>query len=122
MIHLITKRLLVGLSFLSTLTHACTNVLVTPGASENGNAMIAYNADSGNLMGMLYHYPASSHKDDSEQKMRQVWNWDTAVYLGEIPEAKETFNVVGKMMKVLILCTRRRRVLLLVLFLFFIHF
>jgi dipeptidase len=65
--------------------------------------MIAYNADSGNLMGMLYHYPASKHSDadadadqgDTKKAMRKVWNWDTAVYLGEIPEAKETFNVVG---------------------------
>ena len=92
-------------------TNACTNVLVTPGASENQNAMIAYNADSANLMGLLYHYPASKPSDadasagddqgDNKKTMRKVWNWDTAVYLGEIPEAKETFNVVGKSLHVL---------------------
>lgn len=81
-------------AYLFTLTCACTNVLVTPSASENGDAMIAYNADSGNLMGMLYHYPASS--TTQEQTMRKVWNWDTAVFLGEIPEAMNTYNVVGK--------------------------
>jgi len=84
------------LSLLITLVisvNACTNLLVTPGASEKGDSMIAYNADSGNLMGMLYHYPASGMVSAST---RQIWNWDTGVYLGEIPEAEMTFNVVGK--------------------------
>jgi len=72
---------------------ACTNLLVTPGASEDGDAMIAYNADSGNLMGMLYHYPATTN--NSTTTKRKVWNWDTAVYLGEIEEAEVTYNVVG---------------------------
>lgn len=72
---------------------ACTNILVTPGASEDGNSMIAYNADSGNLMGMLYHYPAIS--GTAKGAKRKVYNWDTGVYLGEIPEANSTYNVVG---------------------------
>lgn len=79
-------------------TWACTNLLVTPSASATGDAMIAYNADSGNLMGQLYHYPATSSSGNEVkevEKMRKVWNWDTAEYLGEIPEAPETFNVVG---------------------------
>jgi Dipeptidase len=71
---------------------ACTNILITPGASKTGDPIIAYNADSGNLMGMLYHYPSSTHNATA---MRKIWNWDTGVYLGEIPEAKRTYNVVG---------------------------
>ena len=71
---------------------ACTNVLVTPSASVDGNPMVAYNADSGNLMGMLYHYPRSTNESGT---LRKVWNWDTAEYLGEIEEALETYNVVG---------------------------
>jgi dipeptidase len=55
--------------------------------------MIAYNADSGNLMGMLYHYPSLSNTD--ERTKRKVYNWDSGVYLGEIPEANSTYNVVG---------------------------
>jgi len=55
--------------------------------------MIAYNADSSTLLGLLYHYPASSgnHPD----KKRLVYCWDTGAYLGSIPEAASTFNVVG---------------------------
>lgn len=40
-------------------TKACTDFLVTPGASVDGSAMIAYNADDVGLKGVLYHYPAT---------------------------------------------------------------
>ena len=73
-------------------SQACTNILVTPGASEDGNSMIAYNADSGSLMGMLYHYPSQSNMANMKRK---IYNWDTGVYLGEIPETNSTYNVVG---------------------------
>ncbi len=56
--------------------------------------MIAYNADSGNLQGMLYHYSATN-SSESDATMRPVYNWDTGVYLGEITEALITYNVVG---------------------------
>jgi hypothetical protein len=55
---------------------ACTDVLVTPGASEDGSAMIAYNADSGALMGTLYHYPATEGRGG---EMRHVYDWDSGV-------------------------------------------
>ena len=91
---------------------SCTNVLVTPGASDDGNPMIAYNADSGALQGMLYHYPPTNYTnnnininnsnnnnndphDKNTTMMRKVWNWDTGVYLGEIQEVEITYNVVG---------------------------
>ena len=34
-----------------TMTMACTNILVSPGASEDGSTLLAYNADSGALYG-----------------------------------------------------------------------
>jgi dipeptidase len=81
---------------------SCTNVLVTPGASMDGNPMIAYNADSGGLQGMLYHYPPTSNDattattaTTTTANMRKVYSWDTGVYLGEIPESPITYNVVG---------------------------
>ena len=86
--------LVASIAFLSIPALACTNLLVTPGASENGDVMIAYNADSGNLMGSLYHYPARK-SNSSPPPARKVWNWDTAAYLGEIPDAEQTYNVVG---------------------------
>jgi len=54
--------------------------------------MIAYNADSPTLYGVLYHYPASSGKGGT---MRKVYDWDSGVFLGKIPEVNKTYNVVG---------------------------
>ncbi len=51
-------------------------------------------SDSGSLYGSLYHYPAATHTPGT---MRQIYDWDRGVYLGEIPEAAETYNVVGNM-------------------------
>jgi Peptidase family C69 len=55
---------------------ACTDILVTPEASNDGSAMIAYNADSGSLMGFLYHYPPTFGRGGQE---RQIYEWDTGV-------------------------------------------
>jgi len=41
----------------------CSNLLITPGATVDGSAMISYNADSGTLYGSLYHYPAGTHAE-----------------------------------------------------------
>lgn len=56
--------------------------------------MITYNADSADLYGVLYHYPAGIHPNGT---MRKVYDWDSGVYLGEIPEARVTYNVIGNM-------------------------
>ena len=77
----------------------CTDILVTPGASTDGTALISYNADSPTLYGVLYHYPAAENHHDDESSnattSRKVYDWDSGVYLGEIPEADTTYNVVG---------------------------
>lgn len=73
---------------------ACTNFLITPGASLDGSSMISYAADSHVLYGELYHYPAA---DYPEGAMREIIEWDTGKYLGSIPEVRHTYNVVGNM-------------------------
>jgi dipeptidase len=73
---------------------ACTNFIVTRGASKTGACIISYSADSHVLYGELYHYPAALHQAGDKRK---VYEWDSKKYLGEIPEAKETYNVVGNM-------------------------
>ena len=37
-----------------TRTDACTNIIVTPGASSDGSSMVSYAADSHMLYGELY--------------------------------------------------------------------
>jgi dipeptidase len=71
---------------------ACTNFLVTKGASTDGSTMISYAADSHLLYGELYFRPAKDHPKGS---MVQVYEWDTGKFLGEIPQVKHTYRVVG---------------------------
>jgi dipeptidase len=79
------------------LSSACTNLLITPGASTDGSAMIAYNADSPTLMGVLYHYPPS----ENAESPRKIYDWDSGRYLGEVDlneffkHSAVTYNVVG---------------------------
>jgi len=86
----------IGLIFsaLLRLSAACSNIVVSPGASADGSSIISYNADSGSLYGSLYHYPAGDHPAGT---MREIYDWDSGAYLGQIPEAAQTFNVVGNM-------------------------
>lgn len=71
---------------------ACTNFIVGCKASADGSVMTTYAADSYSLDGFLRYQPAADHKAGA---MRKVYDWDTNVYLGEIPQVAHTFNVVG---------------------------
>eukprot|EP00602_Paraphysomonas_sp_CaronLab_P009703 CAMPEP_0185024584 /NCGR_PEP_ID=MMETSP1103-20130426/7709_1 /TAXON_ID=36769 /ORGANISM="Paraphysomonas bandaiensis, Strain Caron Lab Isolate" /LENGTH=580 /DNA_ID=CAMNT_0027557599 /DNA_START=14 /DNA_END=1756 /DNA_ORIENTATION=+ len=79
---------------LAGLVDGCSNIIVSPGASADSSSMVAYNADSAALYGSLYHYPAADHPKNS---MRDIYDWDTGVYLGQIEEVEHTYNVVGNM-------------------------
>ena len=73
---------------------ACTNFIVGKKASADGSVIVSYSADSYGMFGWLYHYPAATHPDGA---MRDIHDWDTGKYLGQIKEAKQTYNVVGNM-------------------------
>jgi dipeptidase len=73
---------------------ACTNFIITKGASADGSVMVSYSADSHTLYGELYHYPAARYKAGA---MRKVIDWDSGRPLGSITEATETYNVIGNM-------------------------
>lgn len=75
-------------------TNACTNYLITKGASTDGSTMISYAADSHVLYGELYHWNAATWPEGS---MLDVYEWDTGKYLGQIKQAAQTYNVVGNM-------------------------
>ena len=75
-------------------SQACTNVIVTRGASTDGSNMISYAADSHQLYGELYFAPAGTW---NATDMRKVYEWDTGKYLGEIPQALRTYQRVGNM-------------------------
>ncbi|MBE6236191.1 MAG: dipeptidase [Bacteroidales bacterium] len=75
-------------------SQACTNVLVTRGASIDGSNMISYAADSHGLFGELYYAPAGIWNAGD---MRSIYEWDTGKYLGEIPQTARTYQRVGNM-------------------------
>lgn len=73
---------------------ACTNLIAGKLATTDGSVMITYAADSHTLFGNLTHTPAAVHKEGA---MRKVVDWDSGKPLGEIPQPRETYNVVGNM-------------------------
>ena len=73
---------------------ACTNFIVTKGASTDGSVMVTYAADSHALYGALYHTPAGKYKAGT---MLPVYEWDTGRYLTDILQVKETYSTIGNM-------------------------
>jgi len=73
---------------------ACTNYLISKGASADGSTMITYSADSHTLYGELYYTPASTH---AAGEMLDIIEWDTGKFLGRIKQVPYTYTVVGNM-------------------------
>jgi peptidase, family C69 len=71
---------------------ACTNFIVGKKASVDGSVMCSYSADDYGMFQNLCHFPAGKH---AKGEMRKIYDWDTNKYHGEIPEAAETYNVIG---------------------------
>ena len=90
----ILLALTVALCLIGTDSRACTNVLVTKGASTDGSNLITYAADSHGLYGELYYAPAGVWKAGD---MRKINEWDTGKYLGMIPQVARTYQRVGNM-------------------------
>ncbi|MFA6950382.1 MAG: C69 family dipeptidase [Lentimicrobiaceae bacterium] len=88
------STLLVALVLFTGQSMACTNFIISKGASADGSTMITYSADSHVLFGELYHRPAA---DYPEGTMMDIYEWDTGKYLGQIKQATHTYNVVGNM-------------------------
>ena len=82
------------MSLIGTESRACTNVLVTKGASVDGSNLISYAADSHLLFGELYYAPAAVWQKGA---MRTIEEWDTGKYLGQIPQVERTYQRVGNM-------------------------
>lgn len=95
-----TKRILsvavLALSWaaLSPVANACTNFIVTKGASKSGSTMISYTADSHTLYGALVFRPSGKY---ALGERVPVQDWDSGRILGSIPQAFETYSVVGNM-------------------------
>ncbi len=72
---------------------ACTNFIVTRGASTDSSVLVSYAADSHQLYGCLYHYMPSRRA----ARTMPVYEWDTGRYIGDIAQAAQTYSTVGNM-------------------------
>ena len=73
---------------------ACTNVIVTKGASADGSCMVTYAADSHQLFGELYFRPAADHPAGA---LLDIYDWDSGFYRGKIAQIPHTYQTVGNM-------------------------
>ena len=69
---------------------ACTNFIVTRGASTDGSNMVTYAADSHGLYGSLYQYVPGKYT-----QYMDVTEWDTGRYLGQILQAETRYRTLG---------------------------
>ena len=82
---------LVGAFFAGISTaDACTNFIVTRGASTDGSNMVTYAADSHGLYGSLYQYIPGKFAE-----FMDVTEWDTGRYIGQIKQAPVTYRTLG---------------------------
>lgn len=72
--------------------NACTNFIVGKRASADGSVFISYSADSYGMSGFVAHFPAAINPEGT---MRDIYEWDSGRFIGQIPEARVTYNVLG---------------------------
>ena len=61
---------------------ACTNLIITKGASRDGSVMITYAADSHTRYGTIAYYPAADHKPGDQCSL---YHYESGKFLGTIP-------------------------------------
>ena len=69
---------------------ACTNLIVTRGASTDGSNMVTYAADSHGLYGSLYSYVPGKYTP-----WMDVTEWDTGRYIGQIAQQEVRYRTLG---------------------------
>ncbi len=90
-----TKKILwivLGNIFLLNSLFPCTSYLVTRGASADGSTMISYAGDSHVRYGNLYFRPRAQWSSGSTIT---IYDRSSNKLLGEIPQPRETYQVVG---------------------------
>ena len=69
---------------------ACTNFIITRGASADGSNMVTYAADSHGLYGALYSYVPGKYTPYMD-----VTEWDTGRYIGKIKQVETRYRTLG---------------------------
>ncbi len=71
---------------------ACTNLIVSRGASADGSTFITYAADSHTRYGQLRYCPAADHQPGETLRL---YNYGSLKFQLEIPQPAHTYQVVG---------------------------
>jgi dipeptidase len=69
-------------------------IIVTRGASADGQLLLPILPIRTFFMAMLYYKPA---RDYPENAMMRIYEWDSGKFLGEIKQVRHTYSVVGNM-------------------------
>ena len=87
------KRLILFLMLaVATTAPACTNLIVSRGASADGSTFITYAADSHTRYGQLRFCPAADHQPGETLRL---YNYGSLKFQIEIPQPAHTYQVVG---------------------------
>ena len=90
---MIMKRLIIVLMLaVATAAPACTNLIVSKGATTDGSTFITYAADSHTRYGQLRYCPATDHPEGATLKL---YNYGSLKFQIEIPQVAHTYQVVG---------------------------
>ena len=73
------------LSLLPLAAVACTNYVVSPGASADGSTQMSYSSDGASLYGYMRSFPAASHAPGA---VRDIVGFESGQFTGRIPEAR----------------------------------
>ena len=93
MVKLFQRALLVCLSLLPLCdVPACTNLIVGKKASADGSVFCTYSCDDYGAFRKLDYYPAGVH---AKGEMVNIVDLDTHKFHGSLPQAPETYKVVG---------------------------
>jgi len=87
----ISLHFLLG-SALVGLTTSCSNLLIPSGSTTDGSTIITYSTDNPSRFGDVVRWPAGKH---TSGELREIFDFDTGLRLGAIPEPAETYNVVS---------------------------
>ena len=83
---------LFSFQFSPFISSACTNLIVSRGASADGSTFITYAADSHSRYGQLRYCPAADHEPG---EMLRLYNYGSLKFQIEIPQPAHTYQVVG---------------------------
>lgn len=91
---IVSVFLLLVLASVNPPSRACTNVLVSKGASADGSVMISYLYDMAGFMQPLHFYPGGEYQPGDSL---DVLHFHSKEFLGRISQVPRTYKVIGNM-------------------------